>query len=206
MKTKTMLAITNAAILTSALVTSASAHEVRLVGSNVIADGNGYLVILGWGKEPLDEDETAGVDVFVQHNDCDPLDPNCFPTPVDNSAGDTVDLNVKILKLKHELPFAQARLTSNLSSSLFITTHSDTLELNDPSNGHYVVPHITPTKDGAYGFKVTGNINGTPLNLEYYCGAGANPPPDNLGELEGFACVGQPIPFPGNISDRYKDN
>ena len=63
----------------------------------------------------------------------------------------------------------------------------------------YNIPFI-PTKNGAYGFRLTGTIEGHAVDETFVCGAGSQ------SIDEAFDCVTNAVTFPFGTWSRYIDN
>lgn len=156
-------------------MTPAGAHEAREVA------GGEYEIEVGWRTEPAIEDVLNNVDFFVVRED---------GTPVSLRAGDSLDVNFEVLFLRHDDFNAQVLARSNLGNQL----NQDFVNAS-----RYNIPFI-PTKDGAYGFHLTGTIEGHAIDEVFVCGAGSQ-----SGD-EAFDCVSNAKTFPFGTWSRYLDN
>ena len=156
-------------------VTPVVAHEAREVA------GGEYEIEVGWRTEPAFEDVLNNVDFFVVRED---------GTPVSVRAGDSLDVTFEVLYLRTDAPNAQVLARRTLGNGLI-------QDFVNPSR--YNIPFI-PTKDGAYGFKLTGTIEGHPINETFICEGGSQ------NEDEDFACVDNATTFPFGTWSRYLDN
>lgn len=163
------------ATLLALMTLPAAAHEARVVA------GGEYEIEVGWRTEPAIEDVLNNVDFFVFRED---------GTPVSVRGGDSLDVTFEVLYLRDDAFNAQVLARRSLGSDL----NQDFVNA-----GRYNIPFI-PTKDGAYGFRLTGTIEGHPINETFVCEGGS------LSDDEAFDCVDDAVTFPLGVTSRYRDN
>ena len=175
----------------------ALAHEGR-----VFPGGSGkYLVFTGFRNEPAFEDEANALDFFVLFDidgDGECTQPDCSDwVSVDVSQGDTVNIEVRVLYLEEDAFNANVITSTKLQGAL-------EQDFSDPSRYNI---YFKPNVDGAYGFRIKGDIQhqGAPLlHLDgnagkFVCEGGSQDPE------EAFNCVQdilQPFPLGANASYR----
>ena len=156
----------------------ASAHEPRIIGNGNFSVSVGSLV------EPVFEDVPNGFNINISSAD---------GTPVDTANGGTVNLMVKVLFLETDSMDAKVLASAMLKEPLS--------KIFGTENRYRI--HYKPTHDGAYGYLITGDINGIEIDEKFVCGGGS------LAAPRAFGCVVDPQAFPGNdvgeASDDIKD-
>ena len=152
-----------------------AAHEPREV-----ADGL-YEIEVGWRTEPAIEDVLNNLDFFVVRAD---------GTAVSVRDGDSLDVNFEVLYLADDDFSAPVLAHRDLGSDL----NQDFVNAS-----RYNIPFI-PTKNGAYGFRLTGTIEGHAVDETFVCGAGSQ------SIDEAFDCVTNAVTFPFGTWSRYIDN
>lgn len=163
------------AMLLSMIAFSAAAHEGRSVA------GGALQIEVGWRTEPAIEDVLNNFDLFVERDD---------GTPVSVRAGAEIDLSIEVLFLRRDTPSSPILAHETLEGEL-------KQDFVNPSR--YNIPFI-PTKDGAYGFHLTGTIEGHPIDEVFICGGGSQ------SDDEAFDCVDDAQSFPFGTRARYRDN
>lgn len=163
------------AALLALMALPAAAHEPREVAGGL------YEIEVGWRTEPTFEDVLNNIDFFVLRAD---------GTPVSVRDGDSLDVTFEVLYLRSDAFNAQVLARRNLGNGLI---------QDFVNSSRYNVPFI-PTKDGAYGFKLTGTIEGHPISEKFVCGGGSQ------SAEEAFECVQDAVTFPLPTWSRYTDN
>ena len=149
---------------------STSAHEPR----PGISDGKLNLTV-GWRVEPAFAGQANAFDVFV-------TDPNVTDDSGDPVAiEEGVNLKVKILFLSDDSQDARIRHQTRLTGDL---------RQNRSNPSRYNIS-VLPTKAGAYGFHVTGDVRGVKVDETFICRGGTQNP-----DGRSFSCVERIQTFP----------
>lgn len=161
-------------IITIGLFTASTvvAHEHRHI------EGTGCDAEFGWQTEPTYEDVENGIVLSLEECEAAAAD---IQITVEALHLTTDDYNAPV---KH--PVSKNRKVIGM--------------LNAEDN--FGSLQITPSKAGAYGFILTGTINGVAVNEKFVCGGGS------LDTDHGsyFDCVVKPTVFPGPAINRYIPN
>lgn len=226
MKLKRTLLLINAMVLSSSMLSSAVAHESRIVPAST----GSIRVTVGFSSEPALEDSQNGLDLFLFTYDgkCkkDPTD--FYGNPIFNAAGtgDFVNLTADALYLKNAAPPTGPSGSTpppGIIKSLQITNKSPLSRVfNDP--GHYrsffrPTNPGGPVTGGAYGFHVYGTVHAKAS--EYQCEGDPAPTkiPARWAKIDtywvcsakgsftppaAFGCVQALQPFPGTLEVGYQ--
>lgn len=154
-----------------------NAHEPREVGP--------YTLTVGFRIEPAFEDVVNAIDFFVTRTSDGKL--------INVREGDVVDVEVEV----------QFRKTESVSSAIIQKDHLAKPEQAFGADNRYNA-WFKPTADGAYGFRVKGEVNDLgdpqagPLFFDelWVCGAGTQ---NSTGSR--FGCVSDPQTFPKGAFD-----
>ncbi|MDJ0798370.1 MAG: hypothetical protein QNJ51_16385 [Calothrix sp. MO_167.B12] len=149
---------------------STSAHEPRLGISN----GKLNLTV-GWRVEPAFAGQANAFDVFV--TDPNVMDDSGNPVAIDEG----VNLKVKILFLSDDTQNARILRRSMLIGNL----------RRDRSNLSRYNISVLPTRVGAYGFRITGDVRGIKVDEIFICRGGTQNP-----DGRSFGCVEKIQRFP----------
>jgi hypothetical protein len=158
---------------------NAEAHEPRIIGDGV------FSVSAGWVSEPAYEDVVNGFNINISA-----IDEFGITTPVSTALGDTVDLKAKVLFLETDSSDA------DILASMML---KDPVSLMHGTLNRYA-SRFKPTHDGAYGFHVTGTINGVFVDEIFICGGGSQ-----HADGRAFGCAVDPQVFPGKFEPSNTD-
>jgi hypothetical protein len=153
-----------------AFMSSASAHEGRKL--------NGYWLYLGFASEPAFEDEINGPVVFVN---------NLKQKPVKlKELNDKSKNDLTVEALYYGLKDTKKNLTAKPKAKISLGKMSGAFE------GFMQGPQFVASTPGAYGFRVTGLLNGKNVDTTFVCSRGS------LNLAYGyFDCVNGPYVAPG---------
>ena len=159
--------------------TQLSASEFRTT------DDNKFNLYVSWLTHPVFEDEINGITFHMNQ-----FDEFGYQQPVGVLWGDTININVTAIFYESDMPGAEV-----IASTLLTV---------DPDSPAAAMNYsFEPTRYGAYGFHIQGEINGDPLDELFVCGAGSQAPTGSI------PCVKKrPLKFPGKFkpgSDRRDD-
>lgn len=148
------------------------AHEHRHI------EGTGCDAEVGWETEPTFEDVENYMILSLE--DCE-------------AAAEDIQITVKVLRLTTD--DYNAPVKPPVSHNQKVLGTLDTID-------NFGKIQITPSKAGAYGFILTGTINGVAVDEKFVCGGGSQ---DTEHGTE-FDCVVKPTVFPGPAINRYIPN
>lgn len=143
---------------------SVSAHEPR----DGVAGGV-YNISVGNQVEPAIAREPNGFDLIIRNNDDTP------------ATVQTIELEVEILFLSEDKADAKIKRHTQLSGEL----------RRDRNSANRFSIQYMPTRAGAYGYHITGTIDGNTINELFICGGGTQ----NLAG-RAFGCVSEIQRFP----------
>jgi len=231
MKIKHKLLAVGAIAASSALLSSAIAHESRILP----ADKNSINLIVGFHVEPAFEDSFNAIDaILYTYDSVCPVDKNDYYGNVIDTGGtqgnadpDTVDLKVDALYLKNQTPPTGAHgevAPAGIIKTLTITNASPLKEaFGNPGTYNSWFRPTNPgnsTTGGAYGFHVYGTVHAGPSS--YQCEGDAAPRAlaartakvdayyvcgdGSFNKPHSFNCIQAIQPFPGKAEDGYQPN
>ena len=233
MKMKQSLLAATAVVASSALVTSAYAHETRVLPPT-FSVGTNIRLTVGFHVEPAFEDSFNAIDVILYTYDGACADPTDFWGQTIDTGGtksnldpDTVNLTVDALYLKNQTPPTGPGgniAPAGILKALTITNASPLKELyGGPGTYNSWFRPTNPgntTTGGAYGFHVKGSVHAGPSS--YQCSGDTAPHAlaartvnidsyfvcgnGALTPGHSFNCVEAIQPFPGRAEDGYQPN